>query len=47
MISIRRERPADIAAIRAVNEAAFEESAEADTAATNFTASFPRATSGA
>ena len=30
MISIRRERPADIAAIRAVNEAAFEESAEAD-----------------
>ena len=30
MISIRRERPADIAAIRAVNEAAFDQSAEAD-----------------
>jgi putative acetyltransferase len=30
MTSIRREYPEDIAAIRAVNEAAFEESAEAD-----------------
>jgi putative acetyltransferase len=30
MISIRRERSADIAAIRAVNEAAFDQSAEAD-----------------
>ena len=30
MISIRRECPEDIAAIRVVNEVAFEESAEAD-----------------
>jgi putative acetyltransferase len=30
MISIRRERPEDIAAVRAVNEAAFEQTTEAD-----------------